>query len=175
VRNYELYRGGAERIRKGWARRAWRNKNGGVCLVQSLFDEGHMRVLHPQQVAEIDAHLNRKYPSYRALKIITARMGLDPFDTIIAWNDFAGTQERVAEALDTLADELELKQLREAHARLEAKVEELKARVLTLETENSKLRRLTNSAALRADRHELAQLERELDKVWDRLSLATSQ
>lgn len=183
MENFQVYRGGAERVRKGWARKQYRNRSGGVCLVQSVLDEmsGPVwgmsgRTLPPEMISEIDRSLEH-YRSYRKLRSVGLKKGrLDRQEVIECWNDIFGTQRRVAKALDRLAGEAELEFLRAEHERLTEKVARLTARVEKLEAENRGLRRMTNSYALRADRQQLENVERELAAIWKQqvtASLAT--
>jgi SMC interacting uncharacterized protein involved in chromosome segregation len=190
VKNFELYRGAAARVRKGWAR-DWRNDKGGVCLVQSILDQRNNSMaayvqdwmaLPNAMVAEIDATL-QQYGSYQMLRRIGDALGRPRSETIMMWNDFLGTQHRVAKALDDLADEKELEFLRSEQVRLQIEVQQLKttvenltlvktsleARVTELQDANGWLRR-SISYALAADRRELEKLDGQLDDCWVELT-----
>lgn len=96
---------------------------------------------------------------------------------IMAWNDVPLRRKAtVIKTLRSLSSDLELTWLRTEHVRLTKEVEalgvrikELQAQVTALQNENNRLKRLTNSHALRADRRQLAGLEQELEARWNEL------
>lgn len=128
-------------------------------------------------VAELDSRLQH-YWYYRMVRHYHLLQGMPVQDAIMAWNDTVWRRKhQVVKVLDTLASELELKWLREERIRLTAVVSRLQSQLATLQTrvkkledENSKLRRLTNSFTLRADRRQLEQLEDELATTWEQLT-----
>lgn len=186
MKNFELYRGGAKRIRNRWSR-GYRDDFGGVCLVQSVLDEAGIsgQTLPAHMVEEIDASL-QQFRSYRVMRAIDDLVdgGLGRQDVIMAWNDLMGSKRRVARVLDTLADGQELEFLRAEQLRLQIEVQQLKdvveelrseKRVLEramaeLQAKNGRLRRWMNVATLASDRRELSRLDEQLDARWEQLT-----
>lgn len=190
---YEIYRGAADRVRRGWARGSWTTTDGRECLVQSILSERRRgcydgmffdKELPTEMLDDLDKVLSG-YPSYRLMKTITQLVGGSRTTALTAWNDYMGTQERVAKVLETVSEEQELEFLRAENVRLKLKVESMKQTIeamtkeretllgwiSALEQETSKLKRLTNSVALRADREQLAALDIALDEMAADLSL----
>jgi chromosome segregation ATPase len=175
--NFRLYRDAARDVGRGWLRGDFKNLKGDKCLVQGVLDAAGIPGTHlpPAMVDELDARLQH-YWYYRMLRAIALTTGRSVQDAIMLWNDTTW-KRRVVDALNLVADDLELQWLRDEHVRLTAEVNRLttevtslKQRVKELESETSRLRRLTNSFALRSDRKELESLEAELTTQWDQLN-----
>ncbi len=184
MKNFELYRGAASRVREGWARGHWRDEKGRVCLVQSILDEsGIFSAAHLPEgiIEEIGASL-QQYPSYRLMRAVLGT-GSTPLETITGWNDCMGTQRRVARVLDHLADDKELEFLRAEQVRLQIEVHQLQrvvenlrahkatleSKITDLEAQNGWLRRQIKMT-LANDRRELHKLDRHLDATWAELT-----
>lgn len=181
-RNFQIYRDAAAELSRGWTRGTYIDDDGGKCLVGAVLTVTDRRgLLLPASIAqELDAKLEHNW-RYRILRRLT-RQGSAPTQRAIeAWND-TGSCRKVVKLLNELADEQELKWLREQYALLTERVAALEAKVTTLtehihslEQETRRLRRLTNSFALRADRQQLAKLEDELSVKWEELSIVSAQ
>lgn len=193
--NFKIYRNAAVRVRQGWAQKAFSDSHGNQCLVQSVLTSAEQSgfTLSAEMIHELDVQL-QQFADYRAYRVamltcaegdmpafVARWMGKHtyfPLNTrehalqvaIMMWNDAPYRRKKtVVNVLKGLSDKLELEWLRAEHARLSNEVEVLRNKVNDLQNENGRLKRLTNSFALRADRRELESLERELNRTWNEL------
>lgn len=176
--NFKHYRRAARDVGSGWLRGGFLNTDGDKCLVQGVLNSLALpgQQLPAHMVYEIDHQLS-SYWYYRRLREVILQRGGTVQEAIMMWNDTPWRKKhQVVEVLDSLADDLELKWLREENQRLtsevsalKSKIEEKEVRIKELEEQNGILKRLTNASTLREDRRQLQELSDELDVTWDKL------
>lgn len=165
--SFKVFRSAALNVQLGWTQREYRHGEE-VCTLQAIADVVgvySVRAIPEALLNELDRELS-KYKSYRLFRLLKD----DRVNAMMAWNDAPWRLKTdVVDALNAVADRLELQWLRAEHARMSTEIGTLKARITELENENSRLRRLTNASTLRADRKQLENLERELAVTWENL------
>ncbi len=132
--NYQYCREAARRVEDGWVSKKFWDKDGNVCLIQSLSSVSGLRKggsLPPEITAELVNQLRREpdYEQVRLLKFLSLALPYvrfmgkrprlmwwrpfairKPVRLAIRWNDKPGrTKQEVVDLLDRVADSLESK------------------------------------------------------------------
>ena len=185
--NSEVYAKAAQRLNDGWTQKTFTDEQGNVCFIQSVLTSASLPgayLLPRDMLKEIDASMEKHW-DYRLMRHFY-RYVTPPGPTttveaiqqaVILWNDvWYRRKSTVVKSMHAVSKDAEFSCLPAEHVRLTQEVEALRAQIAELQRkaeqfqdENNKLRRLTNSFALRSDRRELAKLEASLALTWSEL------